>query len=969
MKKQVFALSALGFCLGLSNLAYAQTKDSLKTKKLDEVVIVAFGKQKAKAIVGSVASLGKEVLSTQQTSNVATAIQGSVAGVNIIGSGTPGAAPTIRIRGIGSINASSDPLIIVDGAQYSGSLSNISQEEIESLNVLKDGSATSLYGSRAANGVILITTKKGRKGKPRITLQSSLGYSAPVNDLYPLVDNHNYLQYTWEALRNGFLDSGDSRVDAGVKASQGVISRLQYNPYNVANPIDSEGNLVSGAQLLWNTDWGKELLNRSAERQETTATISGGTDQSNYFLSVNYLRQEGAIKTTEFERFTTRLNLESKLKPWLTVGLNTSYTSRDRNLPVQSGSEYGAPMASIYVISSVYPLYTRDENGNLVYDENGNLAYDFGAGSGRRVNAQRPFVRNANPVGSLYANKYRFKTSTLSLNGFAKIDFTNELSFRSNYAYEINETNNKSYKSNLYGEYTANGGQISYGRDVYLTKNFVNALNYNKKIEGHNIAIDAIAESYENNIDLMGAIGSGLFTGIEVLGGASKSERTSGYIVSQRLVGFLGRLSYNYKEKYFLEGSFRRDGSSIFSKDTRWGNFYSVGGAYILSEENFLKGNKTLSYLKLKSSYGELGNNNFGDNDYFPYLATYLTGFSVGSNTGIVLSDPKDALLTWEKTASFNAGIELGLFQNRVNINVDYYNKSSVDLIGPLITASSTGATSITSNIGKLRNYGWEFAINTKNIKNSNVTWNTSLNFSFDRNKIVELSKTNTPQVQGSKRWEVGRSLYDFYIEEYAGVNPDNGNPLWYKDEVDANGNTVKVTTEDYSQASRYYNHSSLPWVIGGLNNYIRFKNFDLNTLVNFSFGSYLYDFEYADLMDGTFEGRSSSIDLEQRWQKPGDVTSVPRFSSLNLQGSNRSTRFLFKNDYVRLKALTLGYNFDKEAVGRIGLRNLRLFLQADNMFTWQTHKYTDPEQSLSGLTAGRASNIKTVSFGVKVEF
>lgn len=970
MKKQVFALSALGLCFG--SLAYGQTKDSLKTKNIEEVVIVAFGKQKAKAVVGSVSSLGKEVLSTQQTSNVATAIQGSVAGVNIIGSAVPGTTPTIRVRGIGSINASSDPLIIVDGAQYSGSLSNISQEEIESLNVLKDGSATSLYGSRGANGVILITTKKGRKGKPRITMQSSLGFAAPVNDLYPMVDNSKYLQYTWESLRNTYVvENGLTQADAGVKAAQNVIPILQYNPYNKKNPIDSNGKLVDGAQLLWNTDWEKELINHSAQRQETSATISGGSDQSTYFLSVNHLKQEGAIKTTEMERLATRLNLESKIQPWLTIGLNTAYISNSRNLPLQDGNNFGAPIGSIYFMSSIYPLYQRDEDGNLVLDENGNVQYDYGAGSGSKINSQRPLLRNANPVGKLFTDKYKYSVNTLTLNGFAKIDFSKSLSFKSNYSYEQNQNNFKLYYDSQHGEYAPNGGQVTYNRSVYSTKNFVNSLNYNVKLRDHNLSADAVVETFEREYDTMGAIGSGLFPGIEVLGGTTKPESTTGIVSLQRLVGLLGRVSYNYKEKYFVEGSFRRDGSSVFSKDVRWGNFYSVGGAYIVSEENFLKNNKTISFLKLKASYGELGNNNFnvdGGYEFFPYLSTYLTGYSVGSNIGVILSSPKDHLLSWEKTASFNAGLELGLFKNRVNVNVDYYNKESIDLVGPLLTAGSTGATSITSNIGKLRNYGWEFVINTKNIRTDNFRWDTSLNFSFDKNKIIALSNNNEPQTVGTKRWEVGRSLYDFYIQEYAGVNPENGNPLWYMDVTDTNGNVSKVTTEDYSKASRYYNHSSLPWIIGGVNNYVKFKNFDINALVNFSFGSYLYDYTYADLMRGYFDGHSRSVDLERRWQKPGDITDVPRLTSTNLQEASFSTRFLFKNDYVRLKALTIGYNFEKETLEKIGIRNLRLFLQADNLLTWQSRKNIDPEQALNGLTDSRASNLKTISFGLKLE-
>ncbi|MDO5615855.1 MAG: SusC/RagA family TonB-linked outer membrane protein [Cruoricaptor ignavus] len=974
MKKQVLSIGILGSFLFWGTEYNAQSSsDSLRTQKIDEVVVVAFGKQKAKAIVGSVSTVGKEVLSTQQNSNPLGAIQGSVSGVNIISSSTPGNPPVIRVRGIGSINANSDPLIIVDGAPYSGSISNISQEEIESMSVLKDGSATSLYGSRGANGVILITTKKGTRGKPRVTIQSSLGYSNLVNNIYPMIDNSQYLNYTWEALRNTAIDQGRSIADAGAFASGEVIPRLQYNPYNVATPIDANGNLVPGAQMLWNTDWAKEILNRSGQRQEALATISGGNDNTNYFLSINYLNQEGTVKSTNFERLSTRLNIESKVSKWLTVGLNTSFANNVRSLPPQSGGEFGAPIASIYNFSSVYPLYERDPNGNLILDSNGNPQYDFGGGSATVVNAQRPFQRNSSPMALLHYDRYHYKTNTLTLNGFVKVDIFPTLSFRSNYSYEQNTVNNHIYRNTLYGVYAPEGGRVSTDRDWTTTKNWINSLNYSENFGNHTVSADAIIESLDKTTDYNRATGTGLFPGIEVLSGTTVPYSVTGFIVPERLVGILGRASYNYSEKYFVEGSFRRDGSSVFSSETRWGNFFSVGGAYIVSEENFLKGNNTISFLKLKSSYGELGNNNLRSasipDNVFPYLATYLTGYNVGNNIGIILSTPKDRLLTWEKTASFNAGFELGLFKNRINLTADYYEKKSVDLIGPLVTAGSTGATSITSNIGKLKNYGYEFGINSRNIRTANWRWDTNLNFSFDRNKILALSEDNTPQTQGTKRWEVGRSLYDFYIPNYAGVNPDNGKPLWYKDVVNSDGTTSRVTTESYSEATRYFTKSSLPKVIGGLNNFVKFKNFDLNALINFSFGSYIYDNDYANLMRGTFTGISAHADLERRWQNPGDITDVPRLNTISQEETQLSDRFLFKNDYVRLKAITIGYNFSRENSEKIGLRNVRLFLQGDNLFTWQTLKNQDPEQDLSGITNLRSFNVKTLSFGVKLDF
>jgi TonB-linked SusC/RagA family outer membrane protein len=940
-------------------------------KSLDEVVVVAYGKQKAKSIVGSVVTIGKEVLEKQQATSVLTALQGSVAGVNIIAAGgQPGDNPTIRIRGIGSINASSEPLIILDGAPFNGNLNSISADQVQSMSVLKDASSTALYGSRGSNGVILITTKRGRLGAPaKVNFSTSVGFSGNAVPLHKLVDSDTYMQYAWEGLRNANqYVSNQTPAAAGLKASNDLLGNLGYNPYTVAKPIDANGNLVS-TQKLWDTNWADVMLNNSAVRKEHNLGLNGGSDNTSYSFNTSYLGQEGNVITSNFERVTTRLSIDSKVNNWFSTGISAFYSTSSQNYPTQAGSSFQSAIQWIYTIPSIYPVYRRDAAGQLVVDGNGNNIYDYGATSGQLLNGNRPQLSNENALGALYNYKIRNKRDNFTANAYLQFTLAEDLTFKTNLAYDKYLFDSYNYANNEVGYASSVGGRVSQDRDVTTSTNVINTLNYKKSIAKHNFSADIIQEAYNFEIDALGAQGEGFLPGVKVLDGKTTPSSVSGSTTAERISSYLGRLSYNYDEKYFIEGSYRKDGSSRFNSDVRWGNFYSVGGSWIVSQEKFLANSKVISQLKLKASYGELGNNRLSS--YFPYLQLFSTGWNELTNTGVVLGGAVDPNIFWEKTASGNIGLEFGLFNDRISGTVDYYNKESVDLIYAKPLPASTGNSSITTNVGSIKNYGWEIALNSKNIATDNFTWNTGLNFSMDKNQITELTQKDF--INGNKKWEVGRSLYEFFVQEWAGVDPATGYGMWYKDVKDANGNPTgeRVTTKVYSDATRYYvDKSSLPDVVGGLTNYFRYKNIDLNILFNFSYGAYVYDSTYASLMEG-FEssGRAAHQDLQSRWQKPGDVTNVPLFLTSNNDFNSQSTRFLFKNDYIRLKALNFGYNFTKEALQNAFISKLRLYLQADNLLTFQSHKGIDPEQDLSGGTNSRSYNQRIVSFGINLEF
>lgn len=973
MNVKLRVLSAgVAFFIG-GQLAMAQS-DSTKTQDIEEVVVVAFGSQKKEAIVGSVATVDKEAIEAQQATSVLTALQGTVAGVNISSTGgMPGDNPSIYIRGVSSINASTQPLIIVDGSPYGGNMNSIPQDQVESISVLKDASATALYGSRAANGVIIITTKKGRlNSKPRVSVTSLVGVSTSAVKFHETLGAQDFMLGTWEAIRNNrIVNGGEDAATAGAYASQNLVNNLGYNPYNVGTPVDANGNIVPGAELLWDTDWRKALINESAFKQEHRFNVSGGSDNTTYFLGADYLDMSGNVKTSKFERIGIRANVDSKVNNWLKVGVNSSFTSSSQNYPTQSGSTYQSAIQWIYTMPNVFPIYMRNEEGALILDTFGNPQYDYGnnASSGRLINAQREILNNENALGALYNYQIRYNRYDMFANGFAEVSFTDWLKLRSQGSFQLYTYDSNEYSHYLYGNAGSVGGRVSQARDLAKTINWTNSLNFDKRWGNHKVDAQAIFELMDYRYDAFNAQGTGFLPEVYSLNGSTTPESVGGYINQERLVGYLGRVAYNYSNKYFVEGSVRTDGSTRFSPESRWGTFYSVGGAWVVSNENFFQ-NNVMNYFKLKGSYGELGNN--ATSSYFPYLAVYNTGWNQLDQTGILLGGARDYFLTWEKTASTNFGAEMGFFNNRIRLDVDYFDKKSIDLIYAKPLPGSTGNTSITTNVGALRNYGWEFNLNTVNINTEKFSWKSNLNLSFENNEITELTQDSF--INGTKRWEVGRSLYDFFMVEWAGVDPETGMGTWYYNKENEDGTISREVTSDYNianaESSKIYTGTSLPKVRGGFTNNFSIGNFELNTLINFAFGASVYDSSYASLMSGfAAADRQQHVDTKNAWKQPGDITDVPMNIMSNNQNASTSTRFLFDNDYVRLKAATLGYNVDRSLIESFGLTTLKIFLQGDNLITWQSHKGIDPEQGLAGTTNSRSYNLRTISLGLNIGF
>jgi TonB-linked SusC/RagA family outer membrane protein len=938
---------------------------------LEEVVVVAYGTQTKQSIVGSVGIVSSETISNQQVTSPLRAIQGTVPGVNIISAGgQPGTNPEIRIRGFGSINADQSPLIVLDGAAFNGNLNTISQDQIESISVLKDASSTSLYGSRGSNGVIVITTKKGRKNSaPQVTVRSQIGLSNPTVGLHDLIDADDTFRYTWEAMRNSNqYVLGQSASVAAQNATSGLIDRLGYNPYNNANPVDVNGNLVT-TNKLWETNWEDEIIRKDALRVNHNVSLSGGSERSTYFMSFDYLNEEGPVIKSDFERISARINLESQVNDWFKVGFNTSFSRSDSGNPDQTSGSVNQAITNIYSMSSIYPIYARDENGALRFDITGNKFYDLGNGAvvGQSVNAIRPVFGGENILSSLNFGKENRRRTNYLGNAFAEIKILEDLTFKTNLSYENYLFDSYSFDDDLFGFAAGIGGRVAQNRDITTTLNAIQSLNYIKSFGKHNLNIDLITEAYTYELDALSAQGTGFLPNVEVLDGSTIPENVSGNTTTERLNSYMARAAYNFSQKYYIEGSFRRDGSTRFSEETRWGNFFAVGGSWVVSNEAFLANNNTINYLKFRGSYGELGNNR--GIGFFPYQALFSLGWNNEGNTGVLLSGIADPFIAWEKTASSNFGVDFELFNGALAGTVDYYSKESVDLIYDKPLPTSTGVQDITTNVGAIKNYGLEVSLRSTIINSDEFTWNAGINFSLDKNEITEL--TVDEFINGSKLWKVGNSLYDFYIADYAGVDPADGYAMWYVDVLDADDNvTGKTTTKVYGEATEYELGSALPEILGGFTTSLQYKNFDLNILANFSFGGQLLDTDYSGLINGfASAGRGVHPDVVNRWQQPGDITDYPLLLASNNDSSSRSSRFLFDNDYIRLKSLTFGYTLPKSVMEKIGFSSIRVFVQADNILTWQSHKGIEPEQSFAGTTARRSPLSKTITTGAILKF
>lgn len=949
---------------------------------MDEVMVVAFGTAKKESFTGSASVVGAKKLEERTLSNVSQALEGAATGIQVAAtSGQPGESPKIRIRGFGSLNGDASPLYIVDGAQYEGSLADISPDDIASMTILKDASSTALYGSRAANGVILITTKRGKRnsGKIKINFKAVGGVVSQAIPNYETVGAKDYYGLMFHSYKNSLVyGNGESEAVAAATASSDLSNKLVFNPFDVASDqiVDATGAVNPNANVIAKSLNWYDPIEQTGYRQNYNLSASGGGEKHDFFFSLGYLDETGYVKHSDFERVNTRMNVNATPKKWLKVGTNVSWAFTKKGLsssvdPINGSNSFGNPFRFARYMGPIYPVYQLGADGDYVLDANGEKQFDLGSNT-RPVNIDRHIV------AEMDYNSRETKTNIISNRSYAEFSILEDLKFSTNVGIDVQSRNEKVFENKIVGD-GAPDGRYSEERYTKTTLNWNQLLNYSFDInKEHNFEVLLGHESFSTEYTEMDAMKTKLIvTGITEFDNFVTPANLSGYTAAKKTEGYFARLKYNFLNKYYFEGSFRRDGSSVFHPDVRWGNFYSVGATWRMDQEKFIADIEWIDQLKLRVSYGQVGNDRLGiyHSDYYAYQALYKP-FANANESGVRWQTVGNDDLTWESNNTFNIAAEYTVLGNRLHGSVEFYHKESKDLLYNQPLATSLGLSIQPRNIATLYNQGFEIGIGGTIIDTDEFSWNMDIQASTVKNEITEIP---SPFVDESKRWDIGRSVYDYFLYDYKGVDATTGAALyqmWAKDDegqgthkvYDANGDPV-LTTNELDSEKGYTGDSSIPDLFGSINNSFSYKDFQLGFMFTYSIGGKILDYNYRDLMhEGTY-GDALHVDANKAWKKMGDVTDVPRLQNGNSHIAPTSSRWLTDASYLSLKNVNLSYTFPKSKIKNLGLTALKVYASGENLFMVTKRKGLNPQEAFNGTTSNVYLPSRVVSFGVNVSF
>ncbi len=945
---------------------------------VDEVIVIAYGNAKKSSFTGSATDINAEDLERIPPESITKALDGLSTGLQVINpSGQPGENAIIHIRGIGSVNAASEPLYVVDGFPYGGNINTIHPSDIESLTILKDASATSLYGSRAANGIIIITTKKGVNNTSNFEVKYNIGITERAIPEYDRLGVDKTYEMNWERLYNNNLDAGETDADARILASEGLINAIGgYNIYknitddNVINPNTGK---VTGGTYKWTDDWQKELFNKTAIHHDIALSANGGSDKSRYFVSGNYLNSEGIISTSNFKRFSGRINVESQVKKWAKVALGITGSTQTQNYPDSSDPSYTNSFFWTRNIAPYYPVYSYDLDGNIQFSADGNKKFDYG----NEFNRNRVFSSNSNPLGVVSLDKRVIKRDIVSARGSIELKFLKNFSFTVSGSTDYYGYSALTHQNSLHGDAETFRGRSMRTTSRTITSTFNEILRWHKSFNKHTINLLAGHESYSLTSNVLYATKSGFpFVGVSELIAASTNEGTSSYEDKLRIESYFSDFKYDFDDKYFLAFSFRTDGSSRFHPNTRWGNFWSVGASWIITNERFMDEINWLNELRIKGSYGQQGNDRLGT--YYAYPAFFELGHNNINRPGTIAQRLATPELKWEKSNILNIGFHTKLL-NRFALGFEYFERESQDLLFEQPLPLSTGFEKYDANIGSIKNTGIEIDFNATIIKNTSFRWDFGFNLTHYKNRFTELPQKEI--IAGNKKYMVGHSINDYFIKEFAGVDPETGESLWYTDEqkvdennqpvFDAEGKPVftgsKIATNDYNLATNYYAGSRMPDYTGAVQSTLSLFNFDFHVLATYSKGGKIYDYVYAGLMDDGF-GEAMHADILNRWTPDNPNTNVPKLNG-DQNMAAESTRFLIDASYIAINNISLGYTFPQELAKRIYINDLRLYVSADNLWVFSGKKGLDPRQFFDGNSTDVYSPVRIISFGIDLKF
>lgn len=911
------------------------------TNTLDEVVVTGYGDFKKATYTGSAFVLTTEKLEALPVVSVGQMIESNIPGISVVAgtSSQPGAKTTLRVRGVASMNASTEPLYVLDGvpipsydlsnftsmseAGGMGFIETLNPADIESITVLKDAASASLYGAKGANGVVLITTKKGKEGKLRVNMAAKYGITDFAYTYRPLMGGEERRELIHEGLVNFQLDKG--------------VSEQEAQQYADANIDQYAKRLPQGY-----SDWESALF-KTGYQQDYNLSASAGNQNSSFIGSLGYTKQTGVSLNSEMERFTGRVDASNKYKK-VEFGMNASF-SWTKNVHLPEGKFYG---------SAIYASKVNLTPSTPIYNEDGTYA------SGYREN------NGYNPILEAEVNDYYART--VRAMGTAKIAYNvwDNLKVSSVFTVDYSLTKDFFFQSpdgRDGATYQGRGRMQMTDRIRYTSQN---NLTYSKTFGKHSVsavtAFEVMKYDYEDLYAAKKTYGQDINTS---LGNAADPIDADQKLQEDALMSYVASVNYSYDDKYYASFSFRRDGSSRLSPDTRWGNFWSLSASWRLSQERFMQPLKSvLSDLKLRASYGVNGNL---PSSYYGYQSTYTTGAFYSGKPSLWESTLGNEELTWEKNYALNLGLDIGLF-SRVNVSLDWYTRTTKDLLMSKQLNSISGFSSLLTNVGQMRNTGVELEVRSNNIKTKDFSWITAFNLSHNKNKILKLA--DLPWfVDGRYVRKEGYPFNTIYLREYAGVDPETGSALYYDNQQDENGNYTKNKVTDPGQASPIPLKDITPTISGGFMNTFNYKFIDLSFNLSYSFGGYSYDNASYILQDDGYSVISNkSTEQRRRWQKPGDITDVPRFVYGNKKGGNyNSSRAIHSTDHIRLKSLILGLNAPKAWLQKLGIGNARIYFSGTNLLTWAAYDQYDPE--MSGVVGFYTPPLKTYAFGLELKF
>ena len=981
--------SSIGFAsqeVAIAGRSSISVRLMVKETGLDEVV-VAYGTAKRESYTGSVAQINNTGIEQRPITNAISALTGAAPGIQAsAGSGQPGVAPAIRIRGFGSVNASSEPLYVVDGVAYTASIANIDPDDIQTISVLKDASASALYGSRAANGVILITTKRGKKGQSQLQINIKQGIVSRNLQEYDRVSAFDYYPLMWEAYRNSLAYAATPvpMAQASQTATNGIRNLLGYNPFNVRSNdiVRVDGKLNPAAQLLYPDDlnWEKPL-ERNGSRNDYSFGVNGGSEKTDYYVSIGYVNEKGFVIKSDYERFNGRVNLNTKPFTWFKTGLNLAGTivkSNQVNVPAAGSTAIVNPFNFGRNIGPIYPVYAHDTTtGAYLLDQKGNKIYDLGnmASSGMPIRAS-----NANPGRHIVAeteyNNNLYKTNVLSARTFGEVSFSKDVKFTSNISVDISNYLASTYDNKIVGD-GAPAGRASRTNTTATSYTFNQLLTYNKSLGNHNIDILAGHENYDYTFIYSYASVTGqIVDGNTELGNFTTSSSVPNSRTDKhRIESYLSRLNYNYANKYFVSASYRRDGSSKFSKEARWGDFWSVAAAWRIDAESFMN-MPWINLLKLRTSYGLVGNDvlldTYNNEDYYPYQALYLLGYNNAAEAGFAQYSLSNQNLLWETNKQFDLGVDFSFLKNRINGSIEFFHRQSDNLLFNVPLPVSSGVLTISKNVGSMYNRGFEFQLGADIIQTKSFTWNINLNATTYKNRITKLPQPEI--ISDTKKLMVGHSLYDYWLRDWYGVDPQDGAAL-YAANVYSAGNTRisksgdSVTTA-YNNARYHYAGTAIPDMYGAITNTFTYKNFDLSFQLTYQLGGKVYDVTYANLMISGAYGRAMHTDILKRWQNPGDVTNVPRMDASAASLVNfgaQSDRWLTDASFLNFRTLNIGYNLPVSSVSKIRVQRARFYLSGENLSLSSARRGMNVNQLFTGATSNVYVPARILTAGLNI--